>query len=159
MILTITDTGAGMDDAVLQRIFDPFFTTKPAGGGTGSGLAMVYGFVQQSGGRIDVESQVGAGTQFVLGFPAAAAPAQARTGITQSQAIRKFTHTVLLVDDNETLRDTLCEQFCSIVVREAATFDQAVTALRLFPEIDLIVSDYDLGDGPNGLADSAMGPG
>ena len=154
VILTITDTGAGMDDAVLQRIFDPFFTTKPAGGGTGLGLAMVYGFVQQSGGRIDVESQVGAGTQFVLRFPAAAAPAQARTGITQSQAIRKFTHTVLLVDDNETLRDTLCEQFSLLncVVREAATFDQAVTALRLFPEIDLIVSDHDLGDGPNGLA-------
>jgi len=154
VILTITDTGAGMDDAVLQRIFDPFFTTKPAGGGTGLGLAMVYGFVEQSGGRIDVESQVGAGTQFQLTFPAAPPPAQTGTGVTPSRATGKFAHTVLVVDDNETLRDTLCEQFylLNCAVHEAATFDQAVTALRLFPEIDLIVSDYDLGEGPNGLA-------
>jgi len=69
--LSIADTGTGIPDHVRLRMFEPFFTTKPAGQGTGLGLAMVYGFIQQSGGRIEVESEQGRGTIFRLQLPPA----------------------------------------------------------------------------------------
>ena len=67
--LSVIDSGRGMDAATQDRIFDPFFTTKPVGQGTGLGLAMIYGTLQQSGSSIHVQSQLGAGTQFDLDFP------------------------------------------------------------------------------------------
>ena len=69
VVITITDTGSGMPDHVRQRIFDPFYTTKPAGQGTGLGLSMVYGLIQQSGGHIEVESAPGRGTKFKILLP------------------------------------------------------------------------------------------
>ena len=71
--ISVTDTGAGIDPAVVDRIFEPFFTTKSVGAGTGLGLSQVFGFVKQSEGEVDVQSQAGAGTRFTLYLPLAQA--------------------------------------------------------------------------------------
>ena len=153
VLLTVTDTGTGMSETVRRRIFEPFFTTKPAGGGTGLGLAMVYGFVQQSGGRIEVASEVGAGTRFLLRFPAVAMPAVAGPVSARSSATGGAGKSVLLVDDNATLRVTLREQLASLDcrVQEAGDFVQAVEILRSGQTIDFILSDFDLGSGADGV--------
>jgi PAS domain S-box-containing protein len=153
VLLTVADSGSGMSEAVQRRIFEPFFTTKPAGSGTGLGLAMVYGFVQQSGGRIDVESRVGAGTRFLLRFAAGAKADPVRNDVQQPPP-RPIERTVLLVDDNDVLRLTMREQLASLgcSVREAATYDEAVAILDSDVAMDFIFSDLDLGTGPDGMA-------
>ena len=154
VLLTVADTGTGMSETVRRRIFEPFFTTKPAGGGTGLGLAMVYGFVQQSGGRIDVASEVGAGTRFLLRFPKVPPPSTAAGDRTKPAETEKRAHRVLLVDDNAALRVTLREQLASLncIVHEAADFEQAANILRSGEPVGFILSDFDLGSGADGMA-------
>jgi PAS domain S-box-containing protein len=154
VLLTVGDTGTGMSETVRRRIFEPFFTTKPAGGGTGLGLAMVYGFVQQSGGRIDVASEVGAGTRFLLRFPNVPEPRTAAGERTKAAKTDQRAHRVLLVDDNAALRVTLREQLASLncIVHEAADFEQAANILRSGEPVGFILSDFDLGSGADGMA-------
>jgi CheY-like chemotaxis protein len=106
VMLAVSDTGVGIDETAQARIFEPFFTTKEKGKGTGLGLSTVFGIVQQSGGRIWVESKVGRGATFKVCFPAAAgtsdpmpAPSASRDSLNAIGA-----ETVLLVEDNEQVR-------------------------------------------------------
>src|SRR5215471_18833202 len=102
-MLSVTDTGTGMDSQTISQIFEPFFTTKAPGQGTGLGLSMVYGAVEQNNGHITVYSQPGKGTTFKIYFPRvdqAPEPIPSYTG----QAFRKGSETILLVEDDESLR-------------------------------------------------------
>jgi len=101
--VSIEDSGSGMDDATLAQIFEPFFTTKEVNKGTGLGLSQVYGFIKQSGGEIDVSSQIGKGTVFTLSLPRASDQDTALpTGKQDTGAPRNLcAANVLLVEDNE----------------------------------------------------------
>jgi CheY-like chemotaxis protein len=102
--LIVRDTGHGMEPAVRARIFEPFFTTKEVGQGTGLGLSMAYGVVRQSGGQILVESEAGAGAQFTIYLPRVAARAPAEQPCPAAGALPGGCETILLAEDEDTLR-------------------------------------------------------
>jgi two-component system cell cycle sensor histidine kinase/response regulator CckA len=104
VVLTVTDTGEGMDAATVARIFEPYYTTKPRGAGTGLGLATVDGIVKQTGGHIDVETAPGAGTTVRVYFPRVAEKAEAFSPKPPDDRSLIGTETVLLVEDEEALR-------------------------------------------------------
>jgi PAS domain S-box-containing protein len=104
VVVAVTDTGTGMDEATRSHMFEPFFTTKPVGQGTGLGLAVVHGIVRQSGGHIDVSSAPGRGSTFTLWFPALAASEEAAGPVAADSVARSVGgrgQTVLVVDDDE----------------------------------------------------------
>lgn len=105
VVLTVSDTGAGIDAATLERLFEPFFTTKPRGQGTGLGLATVYGIVRQSDGHIAVHSEPGQGSAFSVYLPEAEAPTTVETpDADRDGPIRSGTEVILVVDDDPALR-------------------------------------------------------
>ena len=119
VVLSVSDTGQGMSQQVRARIFEPFFTTKPSGAGTGLGLAMVYGAVEQNGGRIEVESQPGRGASFRILLPEAAGSVAAASEPRPEPALHG-TETVLLVEDEQAVREVTAEQLESLGYRVLA---------------------------------------
>ncbi len=140
--LSITDTGCGMDVATRDKIFEPFFTTKGEKG-TGLGLAQVYGFVERSGGTIQVYSEPDQGTEFVLYFPAhsASKPSQ-HADETKPAADYKGKESILVVDDEPAMLDLICDilipQGYKIICAENA--NRALELLKT-ETIDLMLSD------------------
>jgi signal transduction histidine kinase len=137
-VLSVTDSGEGMEPEVLRRIFDPFFTTKPPGEGTGLGLAAVHGIVEQSGGRTTVYSEPGLGTTFRIYLPAQQEREEPRSSEPAAGGER-----VLLVEDNEAVRglvrDMLLDRGYDVLV--AAGPGQALALADGLPELDLLVTD------------------
>jgi PAS domain S-box-containing protein len=143
--LSVSDTGSGIDEAVLERIFEPFFTTKGPGRGTGLGLATVYGIVRQSGGQITVDSQPGAGTAFRILLPRTRQVADAASGLALSPAPPRGSETILLVEDEAAVRALLSRYLRQrgYTVYEAADGVEAleIAARRTKDVIHLLLTD------------------
>jgi two-component system cell cycle sensor histidine kinase/response regulator CckA len=145
VVLTVTDTGVGMDDETRTRIFEPFFTTKDRGQGTGLGLATVYGVVKQSGGHISVESEPGQGTTFRIYLPSVDEPvAEAKEGMAPVPAAEEASETILLVEDEEIVRqlvrDTLRASGYQVVEASDGAEALQICERRRDP-IDIVVTD------------------
>jgi CheY-like chemotaxis protein len=141
-LLSVSDTGSGMGSHVLEHLFDPFFTTKGTGG-TGLGLATVYGIVKQHGGNIQVYSEEGKGSTFRIYFPVCPGVAGENVPGREGPVIGGG-ETLLVAEDQEQVRDLTCQVLRrqGYRVLEAADGSAAMRLEREFPEpIDLLVTD------------------
>ena len=142
VLLTVTDTGMGMDPKTLDRIFEPFFTTKELGRGTGLGLASVYGIIKGHGGYVDVESEEGRGTTFKIYLPASNREIQKTIEVPDH--IIKGTGTILLVDDEEMVLE-VGERFLKVMGYQVLTAREGREAIEVYQKhrdtIDLVLLD------------------
>jgi PAS domain S-box-containing protein len=143
VLLSVSDTGIGMDEEVRTHLFEPFFTTKEKGKGTGLGLATVYGIVKQSGGYIWVYSEPGRGSTFKIYLPRVdEAEPETRPAAVELETLRG-TETVLVVEDEESLRQLMCEflRQSGYTVLEAGDATSALAVAARHAEISLLVTD------------------
>jgi len=157
--LSVSDTGTGMSEEVIQRAFDPFYTTKPLGQGTGLGLSMIYGFAKQSGGQVRIDSTLGEGTTVHLFLPRhdARETAAADTSDFARAPRAAAGDTVLIVDDEPSVRMLIAEVLAELgyTAIEAGEGSSALRVLQSDTRVDLLVTDVGLPGGMNGrqLAD------
>jgi signal transduction histidine kinase/ActR/RegA family two-component response regulator len=142
--LVVNDTGTGIDPKVLPLIFDPFFTTKPQGEGSGLGLSTVFGIVKQSGGQIDVQSELNRGTTFTISLPAAPAVVPRDEGMDAQSPARSGGEVILVVEDDDQVRTVVSKGlprlgYEVLVVRNA---EEALALVEKHPgRIDLLLTD------------------
>ncbi|WGW06026.1 PAS domain-containing hybrid sensor histidine kinase/response regulator [Tropicibacter oceani] len=153
--ISVSDNGLGMTPEVQQRVFEPFFTTKSGSGGTGLGLAMVYGFVRQSGGHVALYSEPGHGTTFSLYFPrhSGTAEAEADTPPSEQPALPPGRgETVLVVEDNPLVRSFAVARLRDLGYHtaEASSGDDAYEMLCSGLRADLLFSDLVMPGQMNG---------
>ncbi|GAA4021376.1 hypothetical protein GCM10022280_22420 [Sphingomonas swuensis] len=157
LLISVADTGQGMPPEVLEKVFEPFFTTKPIGQGTGLGLSMVYGFAQQSGGTVRIDSQPGAGTTIALTLPTTRSAPVPQSGV-QPAARKGAGERVLVVEDEDAVRMLVREVLEELDYEaiEIADPAKALPCLASGEHIDLMISDIGM-PGINGreLADEA----
>jgi PAS domain S-box-containing protein len=144
VMIAMTDSGAGMDEATRARVFEPFFTTKEQGKGTGLGLSTAYGIVKQSDGYISVYSEVGIGTAFKVYLPCIETVKDATVTPTSTPATHRGTETVLLVEDEEgvrkLVRGILARQGYNVL--EATSGEEALELVHEYSgKLDLLLSD------------------
>jgi two-component system cell cycle sensor histidine kinase/response regulator CckA len=144
VMLSLSDTGCGMDAKTVAKIFEPFFTTKPAGKGTGLGLSTVYGIVKQSGGHVFAYSETGHGATFKIYFPRVDRPAEEITTPNDDSAVEGGTETILLAEDDSALRALVAGLLTGVgyTVLEAADGNEAMSfAEEKSCSIDLLLTD------------------
>ena len=150
--LEVIDHGCGMSQEVKSQVFEPFFTTKQTGSGSGLGLSMVYGFVRQSGGRVEIESAPGQGTTVRLQLPRSTLPAFSDDAVLATTAPAESELLVLVLEDEAGVRQTLCEQLHQLgyLTLEAENGEQALNMLDASPDIGMFISDLMLPGGLSG---------
>ena len=163
VLVAVTDTGSGMSEEVRQRAFEPFFTTKPTGAGTGLGLSMVYGFVKQSGGNIQIYSELEQGTSVRIFLPlveAVQTSGELAPGAGEMDAMPRGSETILVVEDDARVRRVTTARLRSLgyEVIEADNGAAAFALLAAYPKIAMIFTDVVMPGGMNGdeLAEAAL---
>jgi signal transduction histidine kinase/HAMP domain-containing protein len=151
--LSVTDTGCGIPPEVRDRVFEPFFTTKEVGKGTGLGLSMVYGFVRQTGGYVDVESAPGMGTTVALYLPKAKQRPDAEAETVQTQTMPGGSERVLVVEDNEDVLEVTSAMLTTFGYRVlcARNGAEALQMLKSGQEFELLFSDVVMPNGMSGV--------
>ncbi|HCR1964298.1 TPA: response regulator [Enterobacter kobei] len=141
--LEVIDHGSGMAQEVKSRVFEPFFTTKQTGSGSGLGLSMVYGFVRQSGGRVEIESAPGQGTTVRLHLPRSTFSTVSESETLPATTSPDSERLVLVLEDEADVRQTLCEQLHQLgyLTLEAENGEQALSMLEASPDIGMFISD------------------
>jgi signal transduction histidine kinase/CheY-like chemotaxis protein len=153
--IDVQDNGIGMDPYTLAHLFEPFFTTKRPGQGTGLGMAVVYGFIKQSGGAVDVHSTPGAGTTISVWLPAAQAPADdgpGETPVASAPGLRQQ-GLALLVDDDAQVRRVVRRNLLELgyVVLEADCLPEGRKLLAATPGISLVLTDLVMSGTDDGV--------
>lgn len=145
VVISVADDGCGMDESTQGAMFEPYFTTKPDGQGTGLGLALVHGVVQQSGGRVDVQTAAGLGTKFELLFPEVLVPADALTGSLAPLPPPAGDESVLLLESDSVVRrmveGTLRSAGYQVTAAGSATKARELLSNRT-DEVHLVIVDY-----------------
>ena len=141
-VVTVSDEGFGMDAETRAKAFEPFFTTKPFGKGSGLGLSVVYGFVRQSGGRIEISSDKGTGTAISLFFPSLA-DTEAPAEVTVDEAPHRGSERILVVEDDPMVREFATSMLTSLgyTVLSAPDASEALRLLEGDQGFDLVFSD------------------
>ena len=153
VVVSVADTGCGMARDVLARAFEPFFTTKEAGKGTGLGLSQVYGFARQCGGAAAIESRKGSGTTVRLYLPRADGTARPERTVHDLAGAQSGSATVLVVEDDEDVREMIIEVVSHLGYRVLAAADgrEALSVLNLDSSVDLLFSDVVMPSGLSGI--------
>ncbi|MGH8320117.1 MAG: response regulator [Steroidobacteraceae bacterium] len=142
VMVAVTDTGAGMSAEVIEQAFEPFFTTKPEGRGTGLGLSMVYGFVKQSGGHIQIDSEVGRGSKIKLYLPRSMQSEDAHIEM-DSIPVSGGSEMILVAEDDESVRETVVAMLSDLGYRvlKAKDAQSALSIIESGMPIDLLFTD------------------
>lgn len=161
--ILFSDNGCGMAPDLSEKIFEPFFTSKAAGAGSGLGLSMVYGFVQQSNGAVFVDSAIGKGTTFSILLPSVALNTKKHVAPQPNIAVPRLEETdmaskknadlVLLVDDDIDVRRTVRRKIASLgyPVVEAGDADEAMNLIRQIEDISIVISDIGMPGTMDGI--------
>jgi PAS domain S-box-containing protein len=150
----VADTGHGMAPDVMARAFEPFYTTKEVGKGSGLGLSMVYGFVKQSGGGVQLESTPGSGTRVTLFLPRAVLAERVSDTLAAADSPRRGAGAILVVEDDDDVREVSVAMLQSLGYRVFVARDgrEALDSLQRLPDIDLLFTDLVMPNGVSGVA-------
>ena len=152
VVISVSDTGEGMDEETIAQAFEPFFTTKPIGKGTGLGLSQVYGFVKQSGGHVKIYSELGQGTSVKIYLPRFSGPSAPHVDESGPVPEGTASETILVVEDDDDVRTYSVESLRELGYRvlEAHDGPSALSLLERQPRVDLLFTDVVLPSGLTG---------